>query len=265
MAIPAAQIPKGRRFRSFRAIAALILREMSTTYGRSPGGYLWAVLEPVGGIALLSVVFSLVMRSPRLGTNFPYFFATGLLPFMFYTTISNQIAGSIRFSRPFLAYPAVTFLDAMVARFSLNAVTQLLVLALVMSGIVLMYDLHPIIDWARVFLAIAMLVALTLSVGVLNCYLFSAFPLWERLWAVLTRPMFILSGVLFIPEVVPGKFRDWFMLNPLPHITSQFRRGFFATYDAVHVSPGYVFVLSVVLGSIGLLFLLKNHKDLALK
>ncbi|MEL6475009.1 MAG: sugar ABC transporter permease, partial [Pseudomonadota bacterium] len=33
-----------RRFASLRSIIALMLREMATSYGRSPGGYLWAVL-----------------------------------------------------------------------------------------------------------------------------------------------------------------------------------------------------------------------------
>ena len=33
---------RARRFRSARAVVALMLREMATTYGRSPGGYVWA-------------------------------------------------------------------------------------------------------------------------------------------------------------------------------------------------------------------------------
>ncbi|MDJ0823602.1 MAG: sugar ABC transporter permease, partial [Paracoccaceae bacterium] len=35
-----------RRFATARAVMALMLREMSTSFGRSPGGYLWAILEP---------------------------------------------------------------------------------------------------------------------------------------------------------------------------------------------------------------------------
>ena len=31
------------RFATLRTITALILREMATTYGRSPGGYVWAI------------------------------------------------------------------------------------------------------------------------------------------------------------------------------------------------------------------------------
>ena len=56
------------------------------------------------------------------------------------------------------------------------------------------------------------------------------------------------------------RFRDWYLLNPVVHITSQFRKAFFVTYDAVHVQPLYVFVISCVLGTLGMLFLLKNYR-----
>ena len=58
--VPPAQKPAlqpsrpNRRFASLRAIGALILREMATTYGRSPGGYAWALIEPVVGTAVLT-------------------------------------------------------------------------------------------------------------------------------------------------------------------------------------------------------------------
>ncbi|MBT3140046.1 sugar ABC transporter permease [Phaeobacter gallaeciensis] len=264
MAFPTAQAPKSRRFRTFRSVSALMLREMVSSYGTSPGGYAWAILEPVAGIALLSAVFSLILRAPSLGTNFPYFYATGLLPFLFYMTISNLLAASIRYSKPFLAYPAVTFMDALLARFFLNALTHFLVMVIVMTGIIVLYQLNPILDWSAIMLAVAMLVSLTLGVGLLNCYLSTRFTLWARLWAVANRPMFILAGIFFIPENVPERFREYFMLNPLAHITSQMRKGFFATYDAVYVSPLYVFMISIILAIFGLLLLIRYHKDIAL-
>lgn len=242
-----------------------MLREMSSSYGTSPGGYLWAIAEPVAGVALLSVIFSLILRSPSLGTNFPYFYATGLLPFMFYMTISNLLAASIRYSKPLLAYPAVTFMDALLARFLLNALTQLLVMFIVMSGIILIYRINPILNWPAILSAMSMLVALTFSVGVMNCYLITRFPLWARLWAVANRPMFILAGIFFVPEDIPTRFRDYFMLNPLPHILSEMRKGFFATYDAVHVNPFYVYSVCIVLSIFGLLLLIRHHKDILLR
>jgi capsular polysaccharide transport system permease protein len=258
-----AQRPGGRRFRLFRSVAALILREMTTTYGRSPGGYLWTVLEPVAGIALLSYVFSLIARSPALGQNFPLFFATGLLVFQIYSTVSSLTAQALRYSKPFLAYPAVTFLDALLARIILNTLTQLLVGVIVIGGIIALYDLRPILNWPAIFNALAMTLSFAVAVGVMNCYLFTVLPLWERLWAVLTRPLFILSGILFLPEIVPARLRDYYMTIPLPHMTSEMRRGFYATYDAVHVQPVYVYVLSMALTVLGLILLLRNHKRIA--
>ena len=78
----------------------MMLREMVTTYGRSPGGYLWAVLEPVAAIGLLSLVFSLAFRAPSLGGNFPLFYASAYLPYMLFIDINNKLAAAIRFSRP---------------------------------------------------------------------------------------------------------------------------------------------------------------------
>ena len=53
-----------RSFASMRTISALVLREMSTRYGRTPGGYIWSLLEPIAAILFLSLGFSLVIRTP---------------------------------------------------------------------------------------------------------------------------------------------------------------------------------------------------------
>lgn len=263
--LPAAQRPAGPRFRFFRAFSALILREMTTTYGRSPGGYLWAILEPVAGIAMLSIVFSFIVRSPSLGNNFMYFFAGGLLPFSLYMSISAMTAGAVKFSRALLEYPAVTFMDALLARFALNAMTQLLIMLLVFSGIIIAYGLNPILDWEALFLAIAMALSFGFGVGVMNCYLITSYPLWERAWAVLTRPLFFISGVMFIPENLSPGLRSLLLINPLMHITSEMRKGLFSTYEAVHVNAVYVFCISLFLTTLGLLFLRRYHKDIVLK
>ena len=232
---PARPQRPARRWRFFRSVGALMLREMSTTYGRSPGGYLWALIEPIGAIALLSFVFSFVLRSPGLGNNFPLFYATGYLTFQLYISLSGLVAAAIRYSRAFLAYPAVTFTDALVARFVLNAMTNLLVMVIV------------------------------IGVGTMNCFLFTRFPVWQRVWGILNRPMFLISGVFFIPEMVPAQFREWMMLNPVAHGVSEMRRGFYATYDAVYVVPSYPCLVALVLTLFGLLFLLRYHKDIALR
>ena len=251
-----------RRFRTSRTILALLLREMETTHGRARFGYLWAVGEPVAGILLLTLIFSIAFTAPPVGTSFAYFYASGFLPFMAYLEISQRVSQAIRFSRPLLFYPGVTFLDALAARFLMAATTQLVVFAVVLSLVVGLFSVDVILRWEALGLGLAMAAALGLGVGVLNCLLGELFPSWERVWAILTRPLFLLSTIVFQFEAVPEPWRGWLWWNPLVHVVGQVRIGLFATYDGAYVSPGYVLGLAALALAAGLLFLGRYHRDI---
>lgn len=252
----------GPRFRMARTVVALMLREMATTYGRSAGGYIWAILEPVLGVALLSVIFSMALRNPGLGSNFPLFYATGFLPFAMFNDISNKVATSIRFSRPFLAYPSVTFIDTMVARVVLNALTHATVMCIVITGIFIIFRIPVVVDMVSVFEALLMTTMLGVGVGTLNCYLLTSFPIWERTWQIATRPLFLMSGVFFLFDMMPAKAQDFLWYNPLVHCIGMLRRGIYPTYEASYVSQLYVYAVAITLLLFGLLLLARNHRDL---
>ena len=254
---------KPRRFKATRTVLALILREMATTHGRSPLGYLWAVIEPVAAVALLSLVLQIALSTPPLGTNFPLFYATGYLVYATYASVSNKVALAVRFSRPLLEYPAVTALDTVLARFLLNMLTQMMVFYIVLGGIVLIFDLSPILSVPSIALSFLMTAVLTLGIGTLNCYLFTAFEGFEQLWSVAMKPAFLLSGILFLYDDVPAFWRDILWYNPLIHITGEMRAGFYGTYGAPYVTPAYVFALGLGCFALGLL-LLRRHLRAAL-
>lgn len=258
--LPLGQPP--RRSNTPRTLVALILREMSTTYGRSALGYLWAILEPAAGLILLTAIFSLAFRSPSIGTNFPLFFASGLLPFMAYMDINTKIAGALRFSKQLLAYPGVTYMDTLLARLILNTLTQTMIFIIVLTAILIIYDIDVILDPMAIAMGYCMVVAISAGVGTLNCYLSGAYPAWERVWSILNRPMFFISGILFTFESVPRPYDDYLWWNPLVHIVGYVRSGIYATYDASYVSPTYVFLLAGGLLTMGLLLLRRYHRDL---
>jgi capsular polysaccharide transport system permease protein len=253
---------RARSFGSLRAVLALILREMATTYGRSPGGYLWAILEPAAGIALLSLVFAAAFRTPALGISFPMFYATGMLPFIMFTDVQGKVALSLMFSKQLLTYPTVTFVDAMLARFLLNVMTQMMVGYIILVGCMLLFETRVIPDLPVIVLAYALASLLALGIGTLNCFLFSRFALMQRAWAILMRPMFLISGIFFLFETLPPTYQNILWYNPLVHVIGLMRRGFYPTYDATYVSVPYVTGISLVCLATGLLFLRRHHRDL---
>lgn len=254
-----------RRWATPRAIFALMLREMTTTYGRSPGGYVWLVLEPVAAIALLSFAFSLALRAPSIGTNFPFFYATAFLPFMLYNQASTKLSYAIRYSQGLLTFPMVTFIDALTARFLLNVIIYVLVSFLILGGIILVWDLDPVIEPLRVLNSFGMALALAAGLGAMNCYLFVAFPAWIQLWKIINRPLFIVSGIFFIYEDLPGGLRDILLINPLFHVTAEMRAGFYGTYDADYVVSVYPYSVGAVGLFFGLLLLYRHHDEILWK
>ena len=247
--------------RTWRSLAALILREMATTYGRSPGGYLWAVVEPLAVIALLSFAFSLAFKAPSLGTSFPLFYATGYLPYMLFHDVSSKTALAIRFSRPLMNFSAVTWFDVVMARFLLNLFTHLAIGALVLLTMIVV-EAQAVPDLALVARTVLLVALLALAVGMMNAFLFLAFPALERVWLIVTRPLFIISGVFFLFEDVPGDIRDILWFNPLFHITGDMRRAFFSTYEASYVSPIYVLGTGLALLGMSLLLLSRHARGM---
>lgn len=247
---------------TLRSVTALLLREMSTTYGRSPGGYLWAILEPAAGIALLTLVFSMAFHAPPLGDSFPVFYATGLLPYTLYVQLNSRLMVAIWFSKPLLSYPAVSFIDAILSRFVLTLITQIIVFYIVITAVIAVFDPQVTLRADRILLAFAMATVFGAGIGVLNCLLISVFPLWQRVWNILHRPMFIISAIFFLFESVPEPYRSILWFNPLVHVIGMMRSGFFPTYDAAYASPVFVFAVGLSLLVIGLFFLRRWHKDL---
>lgn len=239
-----------------------MLREMVTRFGGTPGGYIWTIAEPVGGIAMMVLIFTvgLKLRTPALGINFPLFFATGMLVLSMYLGTCNSVQRSLTASRTLLTYPGIGFIEAITARFMLELLTKLVIVYIVLGGILLLFETRTIIDLPPILAALGLAAALGLGMGCLNAYLIPTFPLWDSVWGILTTPLFLMSGIFFIYEDLPEIGQDVLWYNPLIHLTGLMRTGFYPTYEPVYISVGYVGAWVLTPMAFGLLLLRKHHR-----
>lgn len=238
-----------------RVIFALVMREMTTRYGNNPGGYVWALLEPLGMVAMLSFVFSFLARRPALGDSFPVFFATGFLIFHLYRTLSSAISGAISSNRALLSFPRVTLLDTIMARAILEAATGILVMVLILSALVFVYAEPVLINIERIALSVGLALVLGVGVGILNAVLYNYFNVWRTIFKIINRPLFIISGVFFLYEDLPRLAQQILWWNPLIHITAMMRTGFYPTYEPTWASPLYVIYFACVPLMLGIMLL----------
>lgn len=253
---------RARRHATARTVIALMLREMSTRYGRSLGGYAWAILEPLGVIIILALAFGMLLRAPSLGTSFILFYASGYLPFHVYQTVSLYVARSLNFSKPLLFYPSVTWVDALLARFILNTLTGFMVAYILLAGLILATDAHIVLDVPPIIESLALTALLGLGVGTLNCALIGLFQTWDVIWSIISRPLFLASGIFFTYEDMPRVAQQFLWYNPLVHVIGILRSGLYPIYNADYASWAYVTGFSLVTMALGLLLLHRYHKDI---
>ncbi|HUF87849.1 MAG TPA: ABC transporter permease [Thermohalobaculum sp.] len=235
-----------------RVLFALIMREMTTRFGRSMMGYVWAFIEPVAFIALLSLAFSRISHSPPFGNSFPLFFATGYLAFSFYNDIASLTGRSVSVNRPLLSYPAVTPLDTVLARLVLQVLTGLAVGGIVFAGILAIYADPVQIAPAPLMTMLALGAFLGLGVGLVNVTLFALSKGWEIAYGVISRPVLFVSCIFYSYESMPLFVREILWWNPIVHLVGLLRSGFYPVYDASHVSVFYVLALALGLTVLGL-------------
>ncbi|MCC2608404.1 ABC transporter permease [Neorhizobium petrolearium] len=235
-----------------RIVIAFVMREVATRYGRSPGGYLWALLEPIAYVAMMSAIFSSFARVPAMGESFPHFFATGFIAYGMYNGMVNYLSSSIAANKNLMQYPRVAPIDPIVGRAILQALTSIVVGFIILAG-TRKLEAHPHdIIWSAVLEAVIFAWTLASGVALTNIVLFERFPLYQKIFGIVTRPLFMLSGVFYIPSQMPHPYREVLLANPITQIVIIFREGFYGVRATDGVNFSYVFWWSIVVAFVGL-------------
>jgi capsular polysaccharide transport system permease protein len=133
---------------------------------------------------------------------------------------------------------------------------------ILLSVIMMFSDTHSVIDVWPILAAMSLAAVLGLGVGSVNAVLMGFYPTWESIWSIITRPLFIASGILILYETLPNTVRDILWWNPLLHIVGEMRTGFYPMYDATYVSLIYVLMVALALLAFGLMLLRRYHREI---
>jgi len=236
-----------------RVVAALLIREMATRFGSKPGGYVWAILDPAAYIIFLTVIFGAISHKPALGTSFPLFFATGYICFQFYTAVVTYVNGAVKSNKALLSYPNVAPVDPVFARFLLQLGTTSAVAVLILGTISLFLKTPLVLDWLAIIEAAALACLIGLGAALFNNVIFPRLPIYEQIFGILNRPLFMVSGVFFLPELIPPPYRDMLLINPLCHALMRFRSGFYSEYDPGLLDMRYLYIFTACWLFVGML------------
>jgi ABC-2 type transport system permease protein len=202
-------------------LVQLVRRDIVTRYKRSVLGILWTMLNPLGTMIILSIVFSQMFNAQG---SYPAYVITNLVAWNFFAqstqfSLNATLWGSNLFQKIYL--PRTSFVVSTAGTGIVN-----LVLALVPLTLIFLVTAVPIRSSVLLLpFAILLLSAFALGISLLLSTLVVFFPDVNEFYPVLLTAWMYLTPIIY-PEslLANNRFGYWIMsLNPLYRETKLFR------------------------------------------
>jgi len=201
-------------------IWALAMKELRVRYKRSVLGFVWALLNPLLMMIVLTLVFGTIMRFSI--DHYAIFLLSMLLPWTFFTqaltySVESVVGNADLLKKVHIA--KVVFPVAAVVSNIVNFLLSLIPLALLV--LVLRFPLH----WTWIYLPVPMLGLFLFTLG--TSLFLAAINVFFRdishIIQILLSAWFYFSHILYSLDFIPAKHRWLFKLNPMLYVLNGFR------------------------------------------
>jgi capsular polysaccharide transport system permease protein len=235
-------------------IYALLLRELSSRFGRSRGGFLWVLVEPIAHLLVPVIIRGFIRGGLMPGVEFPVFLVYGILPFLLFKAICLQIVDGVNAGQGLLSYRQVLLMDVFIAKAMAYFVIQAVVFIMVLTGLG-MLDYHVLpprpVEFAGV---LALTIVLAFGLGLLFAAIASMIPDAKSMIKIMFMPLYFISGILFPVTRFPDEWVKWMAINPVLHLVELSRVTAIDRYEPTkYLSIGYPVALALTTTVIGLM------------
>ncbi|MCL2839392.1 MAG: ABC transporter permease [Defluviitaleaceae bacterium] len=208
-------------FARFRHLLVLLVkRDFVARYRRSVLGILWSLLNPLLTMLVMTMVFSTIFSSGI--ENFPVYFLSGQMIFLFFSESTTLAMGSITGAAgtikkvyvPKYIFPISRVLSSLV-----NIGFSFIALMLIMLITGAPFQVTTLL----VFIPIFYVVIFSMGVGMMLSSLAVFFKDITHLYGVVTQLLFFMTPIMYPVEILPERIYFLIHLNPMFHFVTYFR------------------------------------------
>ena len=210
-----------RRF--FELLYLISVTEFKKTYFGTVLGYVWSLVRPLILFAVLLFVFTQIFRIGSQVPNYPVLLLFNIVLFSFFQEATNTAVTSVvgnegivrKTQFPRLVIPMATVLTSLF-NLGVNLVAVLIFM--------LAFEVSPTWTWLFFPVVVAILFVLTAAISMLVSSLYVRYRDVAIMWSVAVTALFYGTPVLYPFEIVPERFRDILIINPLTPLFAQARK-----------------------------------------
>ena len=208
-------------------IIQLIRRDLVSRYKRSVLGVAWTMLNPMGTMLILAIVFSRVFGQIE---SYPVFILSGLIVWNFFSqttrhSMDSTLWGSELFKKIYLHRTSfiISSIGTGIVNFFISLVPLLAIMLFTGARVQLSVIMLPVI--------LLLLSLFSLGVGLLLSAYSVFFPDVAEMYTIILMAWMYLSPVIVPEETLASILNGWLLkINPLFYLIKLFRT---AIYDGV--------------------------------
>ena len=248
-----------------RVIKALMLRELTTRFGRENIGFLWMMAEPLLFAVLVGALWRATKGPMEYGVDIVTFAVSGYIPLVLFRSTVSRAISSFTANSSLMYHRQIKILDILLVRFLIELLGHMmayLFIALVLGA----FGFFPVpYDVGFLILGWGYYALFTLAVALVVAPLSEMSELLEKVMPVTLYLMIPFSGAFYLVSALYGDLATAVLYSPPVHGMEMMRYGIFGPsidpqYD--HLYP-LKFILPCM--AIGLLLCRRVRRRLAVE
>lgn len=248
-----------------RVIGALMIRELTTRFGRENIGFLWVMAEPLLFALLVGFLWRSMKGPLEFGVDIVAFVVTGYIPLVLFRSCVQRGVNIFTANGSLMYHRQISILDLALVRFLIELIGHMM--AYLFVGVVLYavglfplpYDLgFLLLGWAYYSLFTLALILIVAPLSEMN-------EILEKVIPVITYVMIPFSGAFYFTGSLSPSAAQVVLYSPLVHGMEMMRLGIFGP----SIDPQYDFLyplkISLPLLALGLLLCRVVRKRLVIE
>lgn len=215
--LPIEELREALKYRNL--IVQLVRRDIVARYKRSVLGVAWTMLNPLGMMIVLTVVYSQLFKTVE---GYPAYVLSGLIAWNFFSQTTSAAIGSLVWGGEFfqrIYVPRSVFAISAMGTGLVNLLLSFVPLlgVMIIAGVPIRASIifFPI--------PIILLIFVSLGVGLLISSIAIYFPDIVEMYQIILQAWFFITPIVYPIDLLPEKLRSIITLNPLAPVINLFR------------------------------------------
>lgn len=237
-------------------------KDIIVRYKQTVLGFMWAILQPVFSMIIMTVIFGNIAKLDSGGVPYPIMVFAALIPWNFFSNGMNAVSNSLVNNSHLITkiyFPRLTLPISSIITACIDSIISVAILADMM--IILVYT--PPIRILALPLFYILAFVLTLGAGMFFTTLNVKYRDIRYLVPFIVQFGMYVSPVAYSINVIPENYKLLYSLNPLVGIIDGFRWCFIPTAELYWPSIAISAVFAIVLLFLGIRFFNKFESSFA--